>query len=519
MPQTLLDTPPAANGLTASRRMPRCARVFLIAAVLCGALFSSARAFAQRATPSEELETVTEKAFDAFEKKDYASAEQHLRRLIELDPHNFVPRYNLACALSMQGQATEAVSALLDAIGRGFVDLRQLRADPYLQGVRATPEFQRLLANWPEVLERHRGAITETAKRQFPGPYTITPDENLRMIYYSAFNQKTFDEARAEITRLAAWGAKNVFTEAAPDDPALAKPAWVVVVLPTRKDFMAWLFAKYGQNAITGGHSIGGAYSHDDKRLISQDLGSGLRHEFFHVLHWRSNTRLGQVHPPWVQEGLCSLVEDYDVNAAGDIKPTPSWRTNIAKRLERAGQLMPIEQLIKLDRRRFTGSRPLAMYAQGRTIFLFLYDKGKLAEWYSTYCRTFAEDPTGAKAFTEVFGKPLNEIHKDFRAYVRALPAVPEEIEPGRASLGIEVEAGSGEGLTVVQVVGSRSRDAKGRGLIKGDLITAINNRPTREMAELVRVLSDYQPGEQVEIAFRRGNQEMATTMTLVAKQ
>ena len=44
----------------------------------------------------------------AFESQDYKAAEAIIRSLIEIDGENFVPWYNLACSLSMQGRTEDA---------------------------------------------------------------------------------------------------------------------------------------------------------------------------------------------------------------------------------------------------------------------------------------------------------------------------------------------------------------------------------------------------------------------------
>ena len=83
-----------------------------------------------------------------------------------------------------------------------------------------------------------------------------------------------------------------------------ADPPASIVVLPSKRDFTTWLIVTFGPAARTGFSTIGGSYIHEKKELVSQDLGSTLRHEFFHVLHWRSMIRLAQDHPIWIQEGL-----------------------------------------------------------------------------------------------------------------------------------------------------------------------------------------------------------------------
>jgi len=505
------------------------------------------RTSAPPAGAKPDLAKLAEQSLAAFSKGDYANAERLLREQIALDDRNFVPHYNLACALALQNMPRLAVDSLINAVQRGFVDLKQLKADPSLNPIRDTPEFAALISNWPTVLERHRDATAALAEKNFSHTATAR-DELLRLSFVSAFDERSFEQARAEISRIAQWGAHTVFPEIL--DPELAKnDPWVVVVLPNRKDFLSWIVAQFGPGAITSTNSIGGSYDHDAKRLVSQDLGSSLRHEFFHVLHWRDMTRRGQVHPIWIQEGLCSLVEDYDVAPApkneantdqhGDpstnprsgppsdtvppgLVPATSWRTNIAKRLEKNNLLMPIEKLCGLSRGQFMMGRPLAMYAQARSLFLYLDQKKKLGEWYAAYCDGFEQDPTGVEALKLVLAMDMLALNKDYRAWVRALPAVSEEILPGKASVGLEIDAGSGEGPVVVsinpkaQITGEEGKSR--RAILAGDVITAINNRPTREIAELVRVLGEFEPGQSVELSYRRGAKHGSAMIVLIAK-
>lgn len=463
---------------------------------------------------------LTKRSFDAFEKKDWRASEEALRALIPLDEQNFVPRYNLGCTLAMQGRVAEAMEAVVDSIEHGFVDRRQLLADPFLQAVRTDPatreQFERLIGNWGEVLKRHRDANAAAAKKDFPSAKDAGLNEDLRLVYLSSFNPKSFDAAKAEIDLIGRWAKDVLFTDVTPE--AAANDAWAVVILPNRKEFLRWAFATYGQIAMSNGQGIGGSYSHDDKRLVAQDLGSSFRHEFMHVLHWRDCTRRGQMHPIWVMEGLCSLVEDYDLDRDGKLVPATSWRSNTVKRLEKAGSLIPIEKLCALPREKFMIGRPLAMYAQARTLFLYLSDQGKLGAWYAKFCETFEKDPTGVAAFEAVFEKPIKQINLDYRAWVKALQAVPEEIPRGAASLGIEVDWGQGEGPIVSAMPDRLRKSGPKIDLRKGDIITAIDGKPVRDIAELVRVLGGYAPGQPVELTYRRGKLQGTTTITLVPK-
>src|SRR5690606_3106481 len=98
------------------------------------------------------------------------------------------------------------------------------------------------------------------------------------------------------------WAYDHLLTEDdRPTADAEDESPWVVVILPTREDFTKWQLRKYGPAARTATREVGGRYDHDTKRLIARDLGSTLRHEFLHVLHWRSMMHLGQRHPIWIQ--------------------------------------------------------------------------------------------------------------------------------------------------------------------------------------------------------------------------
>jgi hypothetical protein len=474
---------------------------------------------AQESTPHRQNrgEAIQARAFEAIEKGEYQEAERLLREQIGLQPRNFVPYYNLACVLSLQGNAAAAGDMLIAAVERGFIDLSQMRRDPHLAAARKDPAFRNLVSEWPSILEQHLEANLKHAQGIFDGrhgAYAEIRDEHLRVAYLSAMDLRSTEMAREDLARLYQWGLANVFADLV-DDPA-AKPRlssedpWVVVVLPAGKDFIRWAAATYGAAAVNNFSGIGGSYLHDQKRLVAQDLGATLRHEFFHVLHWRSMTRLGQDHPIWIQEGLCSLVEDYDCpdGTAASLRPVASWRTNVSRRLAIGGRLMPLQRLADVPRDRFTGSSPLANYGQARTVFLYLFEHGKLKDWYAHYTANFDADPSGIKSLEAVFEKPIAEIDREYRLWVRALPEVAEQLRPGAAGLGVDVEGGTGDGPVIVEIprrILGKPNPAIASGLRLGDAITAIDGRPTRDLNELVRVLGEKQAGDEVEVSYRRG--------------
>jgi S1-C subfamily serine protease len=120
-----------------------------------------------------------------------------------------------------------------------------------------------------------------------------------------------------------------------------------------------------------------------------------------------------------------------------------------------------------------------------------------------------------------VLGKPIKEVEKEFRAWARQLPEVPEEVGRGRANLPVDVGIGTGEG-PIVQVdalaefTRPGNRTAAPSPLRDKDVITAIDGKPVRDMNDLARVLGEYEPGATVAVAYIRGKTHGVVKVKLV---
>lgn len=467
---------------------------------------------------TEKLAELASRAFEAFRQGRHADAESLLREQLAIAPTDPIALYNLACVLGAQRKHDEAGLALAEAITNGYVDLRRIRRDPFVATARLQDAPKSLIDNWSRTLDNalqrtvdlSQPLISKTASKSSP-----IRDEALKVAFLCAFDEQSCIDARSEITSIGTWAITNIFPNHS-DIAELSLDPWALIVLPTRAAFERWSTDTYGPRPAASYHAVGGAYDHDTKRLIAQDLGSTLRHEFLHVLHWRDMTRRGQIHPVWVQEGLCSLMEDYDFLPDGSLAPAHSWRTTTAKRLLGTGTLPSLSALTAMSRETFSQSRPLANYALARTLFLYLHEQGKLATFYSTLCSTLSEDPTGTLALERTLTKPIADINTDFRASLRSTPDVPEQILSGMASLGVEVTAGTGEG-PIVTLAPTASP------LRSGDVIVALTppNQPThpiRDIPELIRLLSRQAPGDTVQITLRRGKVRLNLDLTLTAK-
>jgi hypothetical protein len=496
--------------------------LFGVATLAPGALSSAPPDADQTPGRRDRIRQADARWDEAFSKGNLADAEAALRELIALEPGNFVHHYNLACVLSMTRRKDDAIASLKEAIAVGFSDLTQLKTDPSLFLLRDTPEFKAIVEAWDEILEARRLENVEALKKTFSREYRFVEDPALRLQFAAAYDEQTLARIRGSISTLATWWRACV-------DPTLpeafdARTPWVVVILPTRSDYAVWAAKRFGP----AWQQIGGSYSDDEKTLVAMDLGGTLRHEFWHVLHWRHMRRLGQMHPVWIMEGLCSLPEDVVGKPDGTFRPLPSWRTNMVKRLERSAGLTPFDTLMTTSQSKFVGNRPLANYAQARAVFMFMLDHGKLKDFYRIYTNDaqegYAADPTGRRAIEAAFKAPLKTVERDFRAWVRLIDAAPEAPGPGDAWIPFEVEASSGDGLTIVSSFvpdkRRRSDPLAGRslpgGLRKGDVITKVGGAPVHELAELVRVLTDSRPGDEVEVDFRRVREHMTAKIRLV---
>ncbi len=468
--------------------------------------------------PSQDSESASEQAarlqslaFKAIADQRFEDARVALEAQATLQPSNFVVQYNLACVNARLSERVRAVENLHRAIELGFIDLRQIQADPDLESIRAEPGYRAIIDNWGAIIDARAVANLDRTREIYGDAYLYETDDQRRLLYACAYDEQSFQIARDELALLADWGVETVFQDLR--DTTTPDP-FVTVILPNRRDFLRWVIATYGGAARNNFSGIGGAYDHDRKQLVAQDLGGTLRHEFFHVLHWRSASRLGQDHPIWIQEGLCSLVEDYDV-VGGTLTPVPSWRTNTVKRILAGGKLTRIEELAAIPRDKFSaGGRTMARYAECRSFFLFLYSKGLLGPWYRRYIETFDADPTGVASILATLDTDIDGANAMYRDWLRSLPDVAEPGgREGRSGLGVDVDPGEGDGPVVTQAA---SRAARASGIRVGDVIYAINDRPTRDVFELVRVLGSYAPGTVVTLSARRATRHLTFEIQLV---
>lgn len=126
------------------------------------------------------LDEAEKKAFgeaeDALKKKEYAAARDAYVRLLATAPGLSTAWYNLACCQALLGDVDAALSALTQAVEKGWTNAMLTLSDPDLAEVRKRPEFRALA-------ERMRAALASVPSSRGFRSRTVwdaagEPDEN-----------------------------------------------------------------------------------------------------------------------------------------------------------------------------------------------------------------------------------------------------------------------------------------------------------------------------------------------------
>lgn len=432
----------------------------------------------------------------ALEAGRHAGALPVIEQLLDSAAHDGDLLYQAARCYSVLGQREQAADHLIRAVRAGFRRFEELEYEPDLEPLWDHPAFVAVLEA-REQLERRAGerALSRWRSLFDEEAYRFEIDDRHHLVFVNALD----DVAHHEMRTMLADQAEHLiagFFEA-------PLRAYVLVAVPRPRDAGQFL----------GQSDVGGLYDHSTRQLISRNIGGSLRHEFFHVYHHHHMDMLDQKHPLWIQEGLACLYEDAIVDADGQLQFMPNERVNVIKRRVGSGYAMPWAAMFDISRDRFMRDAK-TLYPQAYAVFRYVAEQGKLAEWYDAYVLTFDEDPTGRAAFEQVFDRPLAEIEREWRRWVRDLEGSRNTLAQGTATLGVMVdEHGTGDGVRVVQLSPGSAADLAG--IEPEDVIVSIDDRPTRSFNELINIVRPKQPGDTVTVRLRRGEAYRTVTARL----
>lgn len=485
------------------------ARLMLVAILLACCL--TARAQQPDPDNAQKAKDLENQAVLAFHRGELDTAATLFELQRQLTPRSFIVHFNLACTRALLGEVDEAESRIARAIELGFDDVHTLRLDPALAPIREGDLYTDLLNNWPRILEARRQSIVTRDQGWTRGRYTDRADESLRIVVRSAYSDEATDLALADLQAVATYLTDTLFTEL-PKEPWHSHTPWVSVVLPNERDYAAWAEHAVGGTA-RGLASVGGAYDDHTKRLVAQDLGATLWHEFAHALHYHDAARNHQTHALWIVEGIGALVETFDTNEDGSISPAPDWRLNSLKRAKERALLNPVADLAAATHEDFNGPATLRTYAHARAVFLFLAQKNQLTDFYTAYTETLLDDPSGLTALETATGFTPELFDDALNAWLDTLPMVPETFQEAGAAIACDLTHGDGDGPKV----SGFGEATKGPDALKlGSVITHVNAHPTRDLRELARTLATYQPGDSVTLTARRARLVSQIQTTLV---
>lgn len=431
----------------------------------------------------------------SFQQGQYRRALAQIDRYLEVAPADSNMLYNAACAHSLLNEQDKAAERLLESIDAGFKDFDHMQGDPDLANLRSHPTYQAILEARRRVDRRSSSRQLDQWRDRFgEEDYVYETDDRLRLHFATALEEGSRQRLRRALSDQADHLIDYLF-EAPPTRYAL-------VAIPKPQDADE-LFPEQTHRGI---------YEHARRRLIARDIGMSLQHEFVHLMHYGHMERIGQQHPIWIQEGIATLYEDWELDPAkGTPIYRPNMRHNFALKQVQRNRAMRWEKLFRIDPDEFMDRGPL-IYPQVRSIFEFIAEKVGLDTWYDAYVRTYEVSPSGTKAFVETFQEPIDRIEDSWKDWVRNRGTIDDRMQRGDPALGIQAEP-TNDGAKITRIM--RNSPAGRAGLRTGDVIIALGSRNIGSLEDLQMQMNRFEVGDRVLVTVRRDGEQMEVVVRL----
>jgi tetratricopeptide (TPR) repeat protein len=335
-------------------------------------------------------------AFDA----DDAAAAELLQQYLERFPDDGLMLYNAACAQARLGELDRAEQFLRQAMAAGYIDTSHFRRDPDMVPLRDRPVLKAIFAARDAADKLLAERAIEQWRAAHGDDYLLTTDEQRRINLITALDEVVHTQLMLRVQRQADHLAEHLFGG------------------PLRHFVLVALASERDSNMIFENPGVSGHYHHGGRRLIVADVEPSMPHELVHAFHNSHMDRLGHDHPIWIREGLATLYETYRFGDDLAIDYVTNDRDVLVASLEQRDALVGWRDLFAMDTRQFK-FRADERYAQVRTIFMYLADRGLLRTWYRTYTDRYAEDRSGVLAFETVFDRPLEETEAAWKRWIR----------------------------------------------------------------------------------------------------
>jgi hypothetical protein len=412
-----------------------------VAALLCAAPFPAAlseRAGAQQITdqhqprrwfdipnrsPAQELQQLCAAG-------QYRAASAIIDRELDrsADDPNFL--YNAACIACRLGELDLAGDRLMQSVKAGFRNFSFMRRDPDLIALRQHAIFRALVAARQSADSLLGQKTLQDWQARLEGKqFTLYVDQAHKFNVLTQLDAASCARVQAALASHVQRLQEQLFGPVAPQ--------WVLVVLADDMD----------DADVSNRPHVQGVYRHERRELIAVNPHMSLRHEVVHMLHQFHMDELGQQHPIWIQEGLATLWEQYSCENGTDTRAafSATERDTIAQALLAHGTLIPWQELFTLNEEEFQ-RQAYRTYAQCRSIMRFIASardddererpkgRGGLREWYEQYTSGFANDPGGAQSLSRFYGRPVEEVEENWKAWLKAQAIVIDRRENNASS-------------------------------------------------------------------------------------
>ena len=438
------------------------------------------------------------RAIQLLRAKSYDEAIAVLAKILKSFPHDSTALYNTACAYALKGERDKAVEFLKKAVEEGFTDFSHIARDPDLDSIRDHPGYKELMAKKEEYMARGAEKFLERIKKalKLGEGYIFEVDKERKLIFAVHASKALLERLKKTLTEYADAQWHDLFD--------YRPPHYIAVVILKREDF----------RRIVPNPHVGGFYNPRSHTLIAPDIGGVLVHEFTHALHFGDVSVRGQAHPIWIVEGLATCFESSDLKD-GHAVPRHNGRLLILKRALTAGKTIPLKKLMRFSHPQFMRVASIA-YAQARYLMFYLWKKGLLKKFYTTYCQTYQIDKSGIHALEKVVGKSVDEFEKEWLEWVKKEEWKVARVKKGGPFLGI-VAAPAAGGLKIYRVLEGSAADKAG--LKVNDIILKADGKAMKTHEDLVNMLKKHNPGDEIEVEILRGNENKVLKVKLGARQ
>jgi len=435
---------------------------------------------------------------DHFKKKDYKAALAACRKILASHPDDPTALYNAACACAQSGDKPTALDYLHKAVEEGFIDFAHIAQDTDLESLRKEAAYRELFARKDEYVQQASKKTIERLTKALAKKGIATKryrslfDKTRNFVYFHAKTDAEIAEVRRGLEAYADCQWRDLFQNK-----------------PRRPLFIVLLTAADSPKVFRRG--IGGMFNPAAMTLFCSDMPvhkllrmSVVTHEFTHALHYADMGARHQQHPIWLIEGLATLFESSDRD--GTVVPRHNHRLVAAQQAARDGRLLSWRALVKLNHMQFMMRAQLA-YAQSRYMLFYMHEKGLLKRFYDEYTakENYARDRSAIDSFQVVFGKPIEEVERDWKAWLL------EQRVPDIAFLGVQTKEQDGR---VVVVRTTPKGPAAKAGVLKDDAITALDGQPIDSQAKLLEAIGERAVGDEIDVEVARGDE----TLTLAVK-